>query len=1104
MIISILCFFITSAYEVLPSWNSSPEAREGSILDYNPDLNSIILYGGSTPDSFFNDIWTFSINDYIWSKLYINQAYSPDPSAYGQGWINKNSFYMMGGVSFKGLCTEIWKFSFVSYTWQRLTIEGTQSFRSHAGFIKFKYSDENYVAIFGGFSMTGLDNTLSILNIDSLKWLDLETISDLPSKRYSPSIQFLENNLYIWGGEGRGIYDTTLYIFSLDSYTFTYFSQPSLQDRVFFGTFIHDSSLYILPGFSYNLRSIISSISKIQLNPITSSNPISIPFSSESSNFPRAFYSSLKINDEIYIFGGKDDIYYNSLLKTQISDSLNFITITQNLLIPEPRMFHTSDLISNDIIIFAGLSYNQQYLSDMWKYNIPSGIWIKVQFENESPIKRSGHASCTLGNSLLIFGGEGPNGYINELSTFDYISNTYLSLHEEVADITPRTGSCMYAIYPYVFIFGGFDGDYKNDLWMIDYRTMELTELITLSPPKAIMSAKCFAEYKGEDLLFYVVLGIENLDLINDDLYVYSKNDNIWTFVQGVGLGRIGGDLKFIDSKIIVFGGSDGFKPKTELIVYDIEKNSIESVDIGLHASDFSSVYFLDSIYVVFGGKMDEDLDIVVDAQRSVIKVQMNDFSCSLGSYLYKEKCVVCKAGTYGVNENSYYKSCIECPPGTFSTIVAAVLSFQCIPCPLNTYNPSSGATKCLSCPSDKSCPINSISPLSMLKISPDFYDSQPKDYVNSVNTSLLQSIDYIIFISIGIGSFIFLLLLRTQIPIGIDIFTENHNYNEGVPMIFKRTMIGAFFSLILILLIIRLIMSEVIKYQGLNTTETKRLLPLVSMENEYNEYKSYITTQYDLYEYGGICIENNVCHSSISYVSENIKKDNEEIVCYQQNTTCQIVHKCYGCLLDPGSSIFFNLNDENSFASSFRISVESDSSIPNEKSLISQVFYPSDENSLFRGTHESIVDVSMTPSLFLSDDSEWPAKQTGYHASFIEMNTYGSTSDLNYLATSGYLKVKIQLIKSQNMLLIQRMVSQEYYQFVSALIGSVFGLLGTMRFFMRTFEKFFILIKKKIEGRKKLDEFRKRISSLVNASGMRLKSFISESDSNEEKSLDN
>lgn len=121
MIISTLCFFITSAYEVLPSWNSSPEAREGSLLDYNPELNKIVLYGGSSPDGFFNDIWTFDTNAYLWSKLYINQAYTPgkkhiDPSAYGQGWVNENNFYIMGGVSYKGLCTEIWKFSFLSYT----------------------------------------------------------------------------------------------------------------------------------------------------------------------------------------------------------------------------------------------------------------------------------------------------------------------------------------------------------------------------------------------------------------------------------------------------------------------------------------------------------------------------------------------------------------------------------------------------------------------------------------------------------------------------------------------------------------------------------------------------------------------------------------------------------------------------------------------------------------------------------------------------------------------------------------------------------------------------------------------------------------------------
>lgn len=89
-------------------------------------------------------------------------------------------------------------------------------------------------------------------------------------------------------------------------------------------------------------------------------------------------------------------------------------------------------------------------------------------------------------------------------------------------------------------------------------------------------------------------------------------------------------------------------------------------------------------------------------------------------------------------------------------------------------------------------------------------------------------------------------------------------------------------------------------------------------------------------------------------------------------------------------------------------------------------------------------------------------------------------------------------------MLLIQRIISQGYYPFISALIGSVFGLLGTIRFFMRTFEKIYLAIKKKIKGRKKLDEFRKRISSLVNASGTKLKFSVSDSDSNEDKSVDN
>ena len=161
----------------------------------------------------------------------------------------------------------------------------------------------------------------------------------------------------------------------------------------------------------------------------------------------------------------------------------NFLTLSwKEVRIPKAaprpcaRRFHSSVLIGNQFFVIAGCHGKYRCLKDVYSLDLTPLLerenYEELEWKEHKPtgsafLTRWGHSSAVYDNKIYIFGGRFSND-LNDLLVLDIEKNTLKALKTS-ADL-PRArrrhsacfvGSCM-------LIFGGFNGDYYNDLYYIN------------------------------------------------------------------------------------------------------------------------------------------------------------------------------------------------------------------------------------------------------------------------------------------------------------------------------------------------------------------------------------------------------------------------------------------------------------------------------------------------------------------------------------------------------------------------------------------------------------------------------------------------------------
>ncbi|OMJ80671.1 hypothetical protein SteCoe_19004 [Stentor coeruleus] len=226
---------------------------------------------------------------------------------------------------------------------------------------------------------------------------------------------------------------------------------------------------------------------------------------------------------------------------------------------------------------------------------------------------------------------------------------------------------------------------------------------------------------------------------------------------------------------------------------------------------------------------------------------------------------------------------------------------------------------------------------------------------------------------------------------------------------------------------------------------------------------------------YGGNCGKQNVCDEKIFINITNLKGSSFSYSCsIDENESCIIKVTCFNCEIQADASIFVNSKGKFSYASEIYVNITSNSSIPEKISSIKNGLFAS-ESSVFIGSEPSEFYYTMTPSLFQSESSRWPSQLTGYHISDEKFPLQGSQNLEVNLAIVAELNVMIYLYKSNSGLQTKMLIKQSLIILVSGIIGSVFGIFGTVSAVMEFIEGKFIEKKKKSNEKIKLVELKSR-----------------------------
>ncbi|CAG9320029.1 unnamed protein product [Blepharisma stoltei] len=1082
----------------IPITNPPPEARLYQAMDYDPNTNSLITFGGATtPANKFNDIWQYSFNTSLWSHLEETSSVAPDARMSPAVFIDEASgiFYMFGGSSDSGPQNDLWAFTISTMKWSAVKTTGSPDPRSSMGYTKYLDSSGIlYFAVYAGKGLAGILNTLEILNTSTMKWTLMPNNGDSPIALFSPNIQYYDGYIYIAGGDDyiNSIYNTNFYRYDIANKKWEDITNPSgtYICRNLGSSFIYNGDFYLMYGWSDELQGDISEISKVSLtDPDFKWSTVSVVKNDDPAIIPRDSYGFASDGSAFYIFGGYcSDGNLNDVVKFDVAqDSISYASLALINVSPSARSYHTMEAIEGFLYIFGGV-YKETRLNDLWKFDPETEIWESISSKGVVPPARSHHASGAQGNVMFIFGGIDISGqYLDDLYQFDVTSNTWKLISPSTTNIpSARYGACAVYSIPILYIYGGYTfSSISNELWSYDSGSNTYS-LLSSEAPYNLFFPRCAVDTDGTSLI--VMGGKTDGDMPVSNIFSYSISKNTWKtlkvpedWFRNMGEGVV---VYIRDFIIFLAGEQWGTDIKDYVYAIDIANNYtyIDYPPTPVHIFSAAYAYYKTDIYIHGGG-----LATGIFMRNSVpvstfYKVKVAQFCnqtscpaiCSPGSYISNGGCAACPVGSY--NYEFGQSTCTECPEGTYNPSIGCNNRRECFPCPEGEYNNLIGQSLCKKCPIHYFCPTGSSEPSESSAVilststQPKTYESDSSE-VDTINNNYLYSCLALfgLITTLVIWSKDFRNKLR-----GFDEFDEKHNIGQDIVLRKSKNRFGGYFTIGYIIGASWFIFANISNFVWNNVSETKALLPLVAVEDQVISFLGDVTLVSSFIRYGGKCAsdEDGACLSEVKVSTTNIKSKGNSVTCVMdKSNNCIITFTCDDCEILTGAEVNFALAESLSFASAILVNVTSSSSIPGAISN-EEIGLSSSTNKVLRGYDPSVFYFSMVPSLFRSEVSNWPSNLTGYHVEITENPTRGSEYYTYELPFSSNLNLRVVLNKSTNCLSTVRSANQTWLVLLSALLGAVFGWKDTVQGIMSAIEKKLVYAKEKIG--KKL-EFAKR-----------------------------
>jgi N-acetylneuraminic acid mutarotase len=596
------CIFFTThaTANILPfNWtdlnpSSAPSAREFPCIAFNSCNGNIFLFGGSQNGSSFSDTWVFDTSSNTWTQL----TPTSSPSArYGSSMVfdpSSGQIILFGGSYNGSNLDDTWSFDITANTWTELTPASPPSARYGSSMVVDASSGQ--IILFGGNGSSGLLNdTWAFDTRDNANtWTNLNP-SVSPSARYSASAAFDPANgqIILFGGNGSSglLNDTWTFNARDNANTWTNLNPSSSPSPLYGASMAFDplNGQITLFGGSGN-SGLVNQTWAFSANDdantwteLTLSNPPSARYGAAMEFDPSS--------GQIILFGGSgnegnlDDTWAYGIPSNAVLfwTNLNPSTFPPNRFSP----CFVFDPSSGKMILFGGINNDDgTYFDDTWAYDATNNTWTELTPATSPSARDSARMAFDPTNGkIIMFGGHGVAGYLGDTWVYDSASNTWTNVTPATSP-PARNGSTM-TFDPCsgrMILFGGYgyiDADY-DDTWAYDSKANTWTQLTPIGSPPARDSASItFDPTSGQIILFGGYSNNTGGNLLNDTwacVYNHASNTYTWTqlFPVNQPSGRYGSILKCnpASGQLILFGGGYLSSTSNDTWAYDGKANT--------------------------------------------------------------------------------------------------------------------------------------------------------------------------------------------------------------------------------------------------------------------------------------------------------------------------------------------------------------------------------------------------------------------------------------------------------------------------------------------------------------------------------------------------
>lgn len=196
---------------------------------------------------------------------------------------------------------------------------------------------------------------------------------------------------------------------------------------------------------------------------------------------PRDSHTWSVVGRSLVLIGGTDQggAKLNSVHVLDL-DSYVWETLECTGSLPPPRESHSCAVVGEKIVMFGGNSVSSDYLNDVYVLDLPNRNWRRIESQGDVPCARDSHVSCTIGDQIVVFGGDCGERYLDDVFVLDFETGVWRELPiSGRGGPGRRAGHAATAVGDKVVVFGGCTqgpGDqgemtFFNDTWVLDIFT---------------------------------------------------------------------------------------------------------------------------------------------------------------------------------------------------------------------------------------------------------------------------------------------------------------------------------------------------------------------------------------------------------------------------------------------------------------------------------------------------------------------------------------------------------------------------------------------------------------------------------------------------------